>query len=364
MMVSIVLGLVILASLAILFANNSRARGEMEKTNQQIENGRYANQYLLDDLRLAGYYGEFNPAGIPAPGAVPDASLADPASLTAALPLAVQGYHVGINSVTASVIPTGVAALLTDRRAKTDVLIMRRASTCTAGPVAPSATCTAMDTGVLTYFQTTLCQSQLSNLALASQFVISTTNTVFTSNNPSVLVAPNFLTQRDCATPALTRAFYVHIYYVANNNKDGDGIPTLKVVELRAGNFSAPTPIAEGIDAIQVEYGVDSNNDGAPEFYTPDPANQAYQNGTDPGPAWPPATTYPGAPSAWHHVTAVKIHLLARNTQPSSGFLDTRTYVLGSSAASDNTYGPFNDAYKRHVYTSVVRLMNVAGRLE
>jgi type IV pilus assembly protein PilW len=38
--------------------------------------------------------------------------------------------------------------------------------------------------------------------------------------------------------------------------------------------------------------------------------------------------------------------------------------VLGSAATTDNTFGPFNDAYKRHAYTSVVRLVNVAGRLE
>jgi type IV pilus assembly protein PilW len=361
LMVSIVLGLVIVASLALLFANSSRARQETEKTNQQIENGRYASQYLLQDLRLAGYFGEFSPASIGVPGAVPDPSAADAASLSAALPIAVQGYHFGKNAATASALPAGVAALLTDLRANSDVLVLRRTSTCMAG----AAGCDAMDTASRTYFQTTLCQAQLSALAPANQFVVGTTNSVFTTTNPAVLTAPTFLAQRDCATAAGTRTLYVRIYYVANNDNAGDGIPTLKVVELGAGAFNAPVPIAEGIETMQIEYGVDTNADGAPEIYTPDPANQAYKfNAADANPVWPAATGYPGAPAAWHEVTALKVHMLARNTLTSGGFSDTRTYVLGSAATTDNTFGPFNDAYKRHAYTSVVRLVNVAGRLE
>ena len=38
----------------------------------------------------------------------------------------------------------------------------------------------------------------------------------------------------------------------------------------------------------------------------------------------------------------------------------TKTYDLGAGIV----VGPFNDHYKRHAYTSVVRLMNPAGRRE
>jgi type IV pilus assembly protein PilW len=360
LMVSIVLGLVIVASLAMLFANSSRARQETDKTNQQIENGRYTSQYLLQNVRLAGYFGEFNPAQLTVPATMPDPSVTDVGSLTAAVPIAVQGYHFGKNAATASVPPAGVTALLTDIRPNSDVLVLRRTSTCTSGAVG----CDVMDTASRTYFQTTLCQSQLSTLSVANQFVISTTASVFTATNAALLTAPTYLAQRDCATAAPTRSLFVRFYYVANNDNAGDGIPTLKMVELGSGAFSAPVPIAEGIEAIQVEYGIDTNNDGAPEFYTPDPCNQAYKfDAADANPVWPAATAYPGQPGAWHDVTAVKLHVLARNTQASGGFSDTRKYILGSAAASDNTYGPYNDAYKRHVYTTVIRLNNVAGRV-
>ena len=38
-------------------------------------------------------------------------------------------------------------------------------------------------------------------------------------------------------------------------------------------------------------------------------------------------------------------------------YTDTKTYTLAG-----NTVGPFNNAYRRHVYSGLVRIMNVAGR--
>jgi type IV pilus assembly protein PilW len=364
LMVSVTLGLMILSSLALLLANNSRALREMEQSGQQIENGRYATQYLARDLRLAGYYGEFDPEALVVPP-VPDPSATNVASLSAALPVAVQGYHFGKDDASASTMPGGVAALLTDRREHSDVVVLRRASTCTAGPGAPSAVCDAMDISAHTYFQTSLCHLQRAVLPPASQFVIGTSPAVFTADNPAVPTVPTFLAQKDCATPALTRTFYVRIYYVANNSRPGDGVPTLKVLELGAGAFAGPSPVAEGVESIQLAYGVDLDTAGVPPVYTPDPANQAYRlNASDPAPVWPAGLAYPGAANAWHQVTTVQISVLARNVQASTGFIDTRLYVLGVAAAPDNTYGPYNDAYKRHVYTTLVRLLNVAGRRE
>ena len=59
LMVGITLGLLVLAAMATLFANNSAARNEIERTSQQIENGRFALQLLRDDIHLAGYFHGF-----------------------------------------------------------------------------------------------------------------------------------------------------------------------------------------------------------------------------------------------------------------------------------------------------------------
>lgn len=345
LLISIVVGLVIVTALALLFANNSRAQLEMEKTSQQIENGRYTTQFLREELRLAGYWGEFNPASIAKPATAPDPSQTTDASVSAAISLAIQGYHFGMDSAVYSTLPAGVSSLLTDRRAHSDVLVIRRASTCYGGPGAAEASCSIMDATAYKYFQTSLCRSQQTVLGGgAKQFLIGTTPAAFTTTNPNPEVtAPTFLAQKDCATPAVTRAVHVNLYYVANNDVAGDGIPTLKMVTLGANSFSAPVAIAEGIETMQVEYGRDTDSNGAPDAWTVDPGTTG---------------------AAWGQVVAVKLNILARNPQTSVGFTDTRTYVLGSAASTDNTFGPFNDMYKRHAYTSVVRLNNVAGRIE
>src|SRR3546814_10074522 len=59
-MVAITLSLLVLASLTAIFISSMRARDEVERANQQVESGRYAAQLLMDDLQMAGYYGEFD----------------------------------------------------------------------------------------------------------------------------------------------------------------------------------------------------------------------------------------------------------------------------------------------------------------
>src|ERR1700732_2366311 len=59
LMISITISLIILASLVSILANNSRTRGEIERANQQTENGRYALQLIVDDLHNAGFLAEF-----------------------------------------------------------------------------------------------------------------------------------------------------------------------------------------------------------------------------------------------------------------------------------------------------------------
>ena len=55
LMISITLGLIILASLSTLFVNQSRTRVELDKSSRMIDNGRYAMELLSNDLRLAGW---------------------------------------------------------------------------------------------------------------------------------------------------------------------------------------------------------------------------------------------------------------------------------------------------------------------
>jgi type IV pilus assembly protein PilW len=157
------------------------------------------------------------------------------------------------------------------------------------------------------------------------------------------------------------RKFSVHLYYVSTCNNctgAGDGIPTLKVVELSpattpctadatvsCGSMSAPRAIAEGIENLQFEYGIDSDDNGTPDTFTADTV----------------------AAGDWKKVVAVKVFLLARNAEPTPGYADTKKYSLNSAGdeltdESGAALTPFNDSYKRHVYSSTVMATNIAGR--
>ena len=64
LMVAIAIGLILMAGLAVLFANSSQSGNEIEKSVRQIENGRYALELLNEDVSVAGYYGEVSTTGI------------------------------------------------------------------------------------------------------------------------------------------------------------------------------------------------------------------------------------------------------------------------------------------------------------
>lgn len=109
-----------------------------------------------------------------------------------------------------------------------------------------------------------------------------------------------------------------------------------------------------GIENLQAEYGLDTDCDGNPDVYNADPENYTA--------TYSASCTVPTSP-VWLNATAVKFNVLARNTEATIGYSDTKTYVLGNKADnSANSFGPFNDSYKRHAYQAVVRLNNVIGR--
>jgi type IV pilus assembly protein PilW len=115
---------------------------------------------------------------------------------------------------------------------------------------------------------------------------------------------------------------------------------------------------------MQLEYGLDYDagppivTDGTPKAYTADP--DTYSDATHSLCTGSPTT----CPANWGNVMAVKVHLLGRNTEASPvGYTNDKTFVLGLQAdGTSNTFGPFSDNFKRHVYETTVRVHNPADR--
>jgi type IV pilus assembly protein PilW len=312
-MIAITIGLIILAGTTTLFVRNSRTHDEIRRANQQIENGRYASSLLADDFRNAGYLAEFDPSTMSTPAA-PDPCATDLTSLAAAMAMPVQG----INNA------ASIPSCLSDVKTGTDILVIRRASTCAVGETGCDAAVNGM-----AYLQASGCNS-------ATELGSNNVNTYYAlDTNTSNLTK----TRVDCATLAPIHRYRVHIYFVANNNVASDGVPTLKRAELGAGAFSI-VPLVEGIENLQLEYGVDTiaTPTGMPATWTSDP----------------------GSDAGWRNVVAAKIHVLARASTPSSAYTDAKTYTVGPEVS----YTPSGAAanYKRHVYDTTARVNNTAQR--
>ena len=334
LMVAITLGMLVMGTISAAFVSSSKARRETDQASRQVENGRYAMQLLGDDLALAGYYAEFDPRALPTPAAKPDPCATDLATLKAAMPLHVQGY----DNPTATTIAS--LTCLSDVRPGTDIIVLRRTSTCVGG----STGCDAFVGGTTQpYFQAALCAS-------ATELDSASANDYYAMDTAAAGLTKH---KRDCTTLADFRRYVTRIYFVANNDNAGDGIPTLKRAELGATGFSI-VPLVEGIEGLQFEYGLDTSAvpDGAPDVFTADPDNY-----TGAGAA--------GATGNWRNAVAARVNLLARNTESTPGYSDSKLYTLGVNAdGSANTYSPSGSAlaYKRHIFTAEVRLTNAAER--
>jgi type IV pilus assembly protein PilW len=393
LMISIVIGLILLLGIAQLIVQQSSSRSELEKSSRQIENGRYAMQLLHTDLQQAGYYGMFYslPAYAPAAGDPATPALPDPCKLTLAnmyadLSLPIQGYDNALPAANFTCALDGAnnANNALNYKAGTDILVIRRLST-------------AVDAGDPVIFNTAASgATATTTTALASSYYY-----VQTIGNSAVmgigagapvnsLTYPLNLSTRSTSTViyAPLRKYIVRVYFISpcsvpagggtsctgSSDDGGHPIPTLKVLELGVSPTGQPTfiltPLVEGIENMQLEYGVDGDStvatasavDGYPDAYCIDPNN----TGTCTTPNNFPALSGTN-PTNWQNVMAVRINLLARNTECTTGYTDTKQYKLGAlaptaAASAPAVACPAGSDYKRHVFSEVVRLVNASGR--
>lgn len=339
LLVAVAIGLILLVGLSGMFVKNTRVQAEIEKANRQVENGRYAIDLMTTDLRNAGYYAEFDPSVLPSPAALPPPCAATLDDVKAGLALAVQG------------VDDDAAGLdcLKDVRAHTDVLVVRHTATCVAGQPG----CDPLAGGG-PFFQASLCNNatELDSQNTADFYALTLgTDGLNRHGRNCTAVAGS-------GTPAASRRYLTRIYFVANNNEGRDGIPTLKRAELTSdGSNLAWTivPLAEGIENLQLEYGLDlapaGGGNGVADLSTPAPA------------AASGCAAAACAVANWRSAVAVRLHVLARNAAPTSGYKDEKDYVLGRLANGDgNRIAATRDAYKRHVFQALVALPNPAGR--
>jgi type IV pilus assembly protein PilW len=127
---------------------------------------------------------------------------------------------------------------------------------------------------------------------------------------------------------AISRIIFVRKF--SDSGIEGDDIPTL-CMETLAGNAMTSRCLVEGVENMQLEFGIDTDADGIP--------NQ-----------------YKSAPDAQEMARAVtaKVYLLLRSINQVSGHTDDKAYALGQKILK-----PRNDSYLRRVVSTTVLLRNL-----
>ncbi len=313
LMISLTIGLILLVGLTTLIVQQSSARDELEKSSRQIENGRYALQILRDDVEHAGYYGTYTPASGVVYTTPPDPCLTALGSANSGWdtsPVSVPAPIYGYSGAAANPMAATTCGL-SFYKPNTAILVVRRTVTGTVATAVAGAT----------YLQVSECNTD------PSAFVYGT---------------GGFARRlKDCVSPAPLNPYIVDIYYISTCDVCGsDTIPTLKMVQSGpTAAPAAPIPLVEGIEDMQFDYGIDNTGIGAPDTFSATPAL-----------------------GDWPNVMSVRVNVLARNIECTTGYTDTKTYTLGSSApASAPPSTCTNGGYRRHVYSELVRAINPSG---
>lgn len=115
----------------------------------------------------------------------------------------------------------------------------------------------------------------------------------------------------------------------------GDGIPTLCRRRLaKSSNRMAPTQcLVEGIENLQLEFGIDEDGDRRADYFAPDPVAAQLQT-----------------------AVAVRIYLLVRSPRPIADYVDNKSYRLGRTLIP-----AAGDSYYRRVVQTTVLLRNTGG---
>ena len=315
LMIAMVLGLTIVAAVAALSLNATRSYRVMNQAGELIENGRYAIKLLNDDLEHAGFYGFFTPTnGNLVPQELTDPCDITPSNLEKTFLLPVVGY-------------TSTPGSCVSPDAETEVLVVRRADVTEKAP----------ESGKV-FLQTSPGKYVLGNLANPSLFAPSGTTSFNLQNTGGI---------------APSRLYHVTIYYISNG--------TLMRRVTTSGN-PVPQPVVDGIEDIQYQYGLDCGaspgtaNDGAPDEFLSTQSMEDLANQKTPCPV--------NLESAWEHVVAVRINVLARSQETDGNYFDQKSYDLNPDDSTEGEISPKNDNYHRRVFSQVVRLINVSGRLE
>jgi type IV pilus assembly protein PilW len=359
LLVAITLGAIILSGAITLFVNNRDNYKSTNELSRLQETARYALGMMVRDIRVAGYFGcadrgDTVTLNVPAAaGQLWDFNLN--AGVGAIIP-AIEGFESAFPAN--SFMPSGFNVTVGNDGAGGEVLA--NSDAITLRYMAGSMADVAPANGTLDYLVTanvingtgsTVTVDSTSGFALnqvaaiadcggADIFRISATPTATT-------VRANALSRRYNATSLPMIAPFVGVRYHIGDNGRGPGgevYPSLYRTIIDPDNTpgaalsESTQELFEGVENMQILYGVDTSGNGVPDSYVP--------SGNPPLGAADPA-------SNWANIVSVRIAILVRTIDQRGRDPDMNVYQVNNIAV-----GPLGDNRRRRVFTTTTSVRN------
>jgi type IV pilus assembly protein PilW len=318
LMVAMAIGVFLLAGAITVFGKTRDLYRTNDSAARLQETARYAMSTIEADLRMANYWGLMSRADLVENGPTLNLASLPDVDPTYTLPGSLAGAAATINACGAM----WAVKLPAYVEVADDTYGLACAEFGTAGAGADTLTIRRASTQIITAGQ----------LAANSGRVKIQTSRVQGSLFGGATIPAGY-------SPALseTRPLVAHGYYVDQASEMDPAMPSLRRKQLDFVGGAAvivDREIVPGVEDLQVEFGVDLDNDQNADYFV------------QPGAGIP----------AGDQVVAARVWLLVRAEQQELGFLDSRTYDYASRTGAA-TITP-NDAFRRVLVSKTIALRN------
>lgn len=321
MMISITIGLIIIAALVGVLASNAGQTRTNERTSEMQSGGRYALDTIKRELRHAGYRGFtyiYAPLTLPVLTPITAECLETGATAGTFVANISQGVW-GSND--ANPFSGGGNCIPAANYAGGDVLVIRHLATI---PPASAAS--------IIRFRSAYSGGEIFRNGAAAACAGTMAGAITPFNKTPCVNGTPLVDLDDFAVQ-------IYVYYISpytSSPTENPLVPALYRVALQPGGSMTPELVVSGVEHLQVQYGR-LTTDGNTRYYN---ANQI------------PGTSVQVPTKDWYDVNSVKIWLLTRNSTPEPGYSNTNTYTMG-----DQRY-VMDDGFRRQLFTAVVQLRN------
>jgi len=307
LMIATTLSMVLGAAVVTVFVNNSYSYNQDDNIARMQDDARHALREIAFDISMAGHYAELHiPDAVTPDGGLSIGIDCGPAGEVNWMYRTVEagtGNTMSIAAIDNATNAAAVAAHSCFQPAElldgTDVVAIKRvAGAETAAPAVGNV-----------YLRTNGTVGLLFNGPAPSA--------------PPIVVAP----------PRADWVYRPSIYYIRRfANAPGDNLPTLCRKVLRGAGPSMTTEcLATGIENLQIEYGIDTTDDGHPNVYMTNPTLTQMQA-----------------------AVAARIFLVARTTDIDTRYTNGKTYSISNSPDMVP-----DDSFHRRVFSTSVSIQNI-----